>query len=64
MPATYLIVQALHARYSPGLLERVDPNSRLVRDGLKLLVDIVQDLAVHLQRLDDILVRVLQCQKS
>lgn len=53
-------MQALHPRYSPCLLERVDLNSRLVRDSLKLLVDIVQDLAIHLQRLDDLLVRVLQ----
>jgi hypothetical protein len=42
----------------------VDPNSRLVRNGLELLVDVVENLAVHLQRLDDLLVGVLQCQKS
>jgi hypothetical protein len=59
--ATYLAVHALHARYSPCLLERVDLNSGLIHDSLKLLVDVVQDLAVHLQRLDDLLVRVLQC---
>ena len=64
MLATYLAVHALHARYSLCLLERVDPNSRLVRNGLELLVDVVENLAVHLQRLDDLLVGVLQCQKS
>lgn len=61
MLATYLAVYALHTRYSPCLLERVDLNSGLVRNSLKLLMDVVQDLAVHLQRLDDLLVRVLQC---
>ncbi len=60
----YLVVQSLHARYSTCLLERVDFNSRLVRYGLEVLVDIVQDLAVHLQRLDNLLVRVLQDQTS
>ena len=57
--ATYLAVQALHARYSPCLLKRVNPDSGMVGYGLKLLVNVVQDLVVHLQRLDELLVRVL-----
>jgi hypothetical protein len=48
MMEMYLVVQALYTGYSLCLLERVDPNSRLVGNGLELLVDVVQDLVVHL----------------
>ncbi len=62
--AAYLIVQTLHARYSLCLLERIAFYSMPVRYVRELFVDIVQDLAVHLQRLDDLLVRVLQGKPS
>lgn len=44
-------MQSFYARDGTCLLEGVDLDTGVVRDLFKLLVDVVQDLAIHLQRL-------------
>lgn len=56
----YLVAQSFLARYTTGFLERMDFDAAFVGDRLKVVVDVVQHLAVDLQRLYYPLVRVLQ----
>jgi hypothetical protein len=62
--AVYLAVEPFHTRYSASFLKRMHFDAGLVHDGLKLLVDVIQHLAVHLQGLNNLLMGVVQRQLS
>jgi hypothetical protein len=59
---THLLAHSFHTSYALCFLKRVNFHRRSVHNCFELFVDVIQNLVVHFECLEDLLVRVLEGQ--